>query len=165
MRFLGALLALFFLAGCGYKPAVHYTQKTLSKKVYVDMEMSLNELQNSVEIKDALNEAFLKRFGKALVKKEEAELTIKTKLKKVEFSPLAYDKYGYVSAYRAVTHLEFEYTEDGKTSKLATSGSYDFSIEQNSVISDDRRYSAIKEGSGEAIDKFISIISIKGAKE
>jgi hypothetical protein len=153
---------IFFLifGGCGYKSAKSYSQNVIKKRVYTQIELYLRDPQNLVLIKDAVNQAVVERFGSSLTSKEEADTFIKVRVKKITFTPLEYDRYGYVIYYRTNVFLEF--MVDGK--KIVTSGFYDFPIEPNSVITDSLRYIAIKEGAKKAIDRFIAQVSILGLK-
>jgi hypothetical protein len=48
---------------------------------------------------------------------------------------------------------------------MMVSGEYDFTIEPNSVISDTRRFEAIKNASYEALDEYIAALAIRGLHE
>ena len=88
------------------------------------------------------------------------------KLNNISFVPIQYDKNGYVLAYKSYVTLETTYY-DKKAHKrvITTKGDYDFSIKSNSVISDTKRFEAIKFASSKAIDEFISKVSIQGILE
>ncbi|EAH9856729.1 hypothetical protein LO083_001718, partial [Campylobacter jejuni] len=76
-----------------------------------------------------------------------------------------YDKNGYVISYKAKLNLDFNVVfKDGSSQAFSTSGSYNFEISPNSIISDSARYEAIRAASSEAFDEFISVIAIKGQK-
>lgn len=161
--FLGMLLCLFMLGGCGYKPTAHYAREVLGQKIYAEVIISRKDPRNSVLIKDAINEAIVSRFGAKIVNKEEADTVLKISIGSVNFSPTVYDQYGYVIAYKALVKLAISYQyANGKLEKMTTEGEYDFSIEANSVISDTSRFNAIKYSSLDAIDEFVSKIAIKG---
>ena len=159
--FLGILLA-FVLIGCGYKPTSYYAKSALGTRIYADVIISRQDPQNSVLIKDSINEAIVSRFGSRLVSKEEADVILKVKLTSVAFSPVVYDKYGYVIAYKTIVALEITSTKQGQNEVFQTSGEYDFSIEFNSVISDSKRFEAIRNAADDALDEFVSKVSIQG---
>ncbi|EPP4233455.1 LPS assembly lipoprotein LptE, partial [Campylobacter coli] len=70
-----------------------------------------------------------------------------------------------VVSYKAKLNLEFKVVfKDGSVEHFNTSGSYNFDISPNSIISDTARYEAIRSASSEAFDEFISVIAIKGQK-
>ena len=158
---LGILLG-FILIGCGYKPTSYYAKSALGSRIYAEVAISRQDPQNSVIIKDSVNEAIVGRFGARLVPKEEAETVLNVKIASVGFAPLVYDKYGYVIAYKTIVQLDITATQQGKSEQLKTSGEYDFSIESNSVISDSKRFEAIRYAADSALDEFVSKVAIKG---
>ncbi|MDD3342277.1 MAG: LPS assembly lipoprotein LptE [Sulfurospirillaceae bacterium] len=161
--FLGILLSVLLLSGCGYKPTTHYAREILGQKIYAEVIISRKDPRNSVLIKDAVNEAIVSRFGAKITSQEEADTVLNVSIEAVNFSPTVYDQYGYVIAYKAIVSLVIFYeNKNGKKVKTTTMGEYDFSIEANSVISDSSRFNAIKYASLDAIDEFISKIAIKG---
>ncbi len=160
--FAASLLIILMLAGCGYKPTSIYAKKVLGQKVYTDVKVYLRDPENAVLIKDAINEAVISRFKGSLSPRKYADSEIIISLKGVSFRPLQYDKNGYVIYYRAVTTLNIVYKNKKVTKSLNVSGNYDFPIEPNSVISDTKRFEAIRESSKKALDKFISRISVIG---
>ena len=154
---------LFLLGGCGYKPTSIYTQNVLGKHIYVDVETSLEDPENSVLIRDAMYEAVVYKFNASIVPKEEATSQLHIILQEINFQAIAYDKHGYVIAYKTHVALLTHYKDRfGKKKSLTTRGDFDFNIASNSVISDTKRFNAIKEASQKAIDAFISRISVEG---
>ncbi len=150
--------------GCGYKPAKRYVRSVLGPKVYTEVVVDLRDPQNSVLIKDALNQAILRRFGQNLVPKSHADTIIKVRMKHLYFTPLEYDANGYVIYYRTKVVLDFTLRSSKGVRHIQTSGLYDFPIEPNSVITDTMRYIAIKEAANKALDRFISRLAFQGAR-
>jgi outer membrane lipopolysaccharide assembly protein LptE/RlpB len=159
------LLAALLLAGCGYKPLGAYKDEITGECVYVKVEGNLRDPQNTIDIKNAVHEAVLERFGSRLCDRERANSHIDVRIRRIGFQTLEYDKYGYAIYYRAITSLEFRYKKrDAKeTKRFVTQGYYDFGVEQNSVITDRLRYEAIKESSKRAIDHFLAQLFHEGA--
>jgi len=158
------IATLLLLSACGYKPTSVYTQNVLGKNIYVKVETSLEDPENSVLIRDALNEAIIYKFNANIATKEKATSRLKVLLQKVYFQPIEYDRNGYVIAYKTkVTLYTTYYDKSNKHKSLKTYGDYDFNIASNSIISDTKRFNAIKEASQKAIDAFISRISVEGA--
>ncbi len=166
VRFGIVFVTIFFLLiGCGYKPTSLYTKNFLGDRIYAHIETSLEDPENSVLIKDAINEAIINKFHSKIVSKDRASSKLNVRLDSVKFLPINYDKNGYVIAYKTVVNLKTTYVDiDGRERVINSSGDYDFNIESNSVISDTKRFNAIKEASQKAIDAFISKISINGVK-
>lgn len=164
--FLGFLALAFLLGGCSYKPSSYYAKKALGEKIYAEVTISRQDPRNTVIIKDAVNEVIVSRFGAKLVSKELADTTLHLVMNSIAFSPTVYDKNGYVVAYKTTVTLGVTYTRaDKKVEKLSVSGEYDFSIQANSVISDSRRFEAIRYAASDAIDEFVSKIAIKGLND
>ena len=156
------LIALLF-SSCGYKPTNIYTKKVLGDSIYVDVAISRVDPQNSVLITDAINQAVITKFRSKLVSKERATTKMYVSLNSVSFKPIQYDNNGYVIAYKTLVSLNTRYIDrSGKQRVISSSGDYDFSIEANSVISDNKRFDAIKFGALKAIDELISKISVRG---
>ncbi len=163
------LLLFIFLSaiflGCGYKPTYLYTKKVMGDNIYIDVDVSLVDPQNSVLIADAMREAVISKFHSNLTSKDKADSTMKVYLNSINFQPIQYDSNGYVIAYKTLVSLKTIYRDKNKQQRVINStGDYDFSIEANSVISDNKRFEAIKFASIKAMDELISKISIKGMK-
>jgi len=155
------VVTLFF--GCGYKPMTEYTKKVFTDKVYVDVDVYLRDPENAVLVKDALNEAVISRFNSKLVHKSDATTQLKVKFERVAFSPIQYDSNGYAVFYRAKVTLNINYIVNGKKDNEKVVGYYDFPIEPNAVISDSKRFEAIRFGAQKALDSFVSLVAMKGA--
>jgi len=159
------VVCILLFSACGYKPTSIYTKKVLGVAIYVQVETSLEDPENSVLIRDAVNEAVIYKFNARVAREKDASSKLYIKLEDVNLQPIEYDRNGYVIAYKTNVTLRTNYHDkQGKDKVLRTQGDYDFNIESNSVISDTKRFNAIKEASQKAIDAFISRISIEGIK-
>ena len=157
------LLSGIIATGCGYKPTALYTKKSLGDRIYAKVETSLEDPQNSLLIQDAVNEAVINKFHSKLVAKKNADTVIDLKLRSVIFRPITFDQNGYVTAYKTLVKLQSEIQRKGQSKEtVITEGDYDFNIQTLSVISDTKRFNAIKEASQKAIDALISRVSIGG---
>jgi len=160
--FLGICLCLAVI-GCGYKPTTYYAKQALGERIYAEVTISRQDPQNTVLIKDSVNEAIVSRFGGKIVSKEAAETQLHVAIGSIGFSPTVYDSNGYVIAYKTTVILSIKYQKGSeKPQAFQTSGEYDFSIEANSLISDTKRFEAIRYAASDALDEFISKIAIKG---
>lgn len=158
-----AFVATLFFGGCGYKPSSYYAKQTFGDGVFVNVTMLRSDPENTVIIKDAINEAVITKFKSKIVSEDKAETKLNVRVDAAAFSPIQYDKNGYVTLYRAtVTLNSVAFTKKG-VKNFTSSGSYDFPIEPNSTISDSKRFEAIKNSGAKAIDMLISQISILGA--
>jgi len=150
------------LSGCGYKPMTEYSRKVFTDKVYVDVDVYLRDPENAVLVKDALNEAVVSRFGGKIVSKSDATTKLRVKFDRVNFSPIQYDSNGYAIFYRAKVTLNIFYNSNGQKGQERVTGYYDFPIEPNAVISDSKRFEAIRFGAQKALDSFVSRIAMRG---
>ena len=171
IKIIGSLVILVFIAACGYKPTAHYSKELLGERIHVDVTISRKDPKNSVLIKDAVNEAVITRLGGKLSTKEEATSELYVKIGSTSFSPILYNEDGYVTSYKAKVSLNIKYIlKNGKSESFSTVGEYDFPIAENddgttnSVISDNKRFEAIKLASLDALNEFVSRIAIIGMK-
>lgn len=161
--FLGNLFLMLLLAGCGYKPQAQYAKEVLGKNIYAQVNVSKQDPKNSVLIQDALNEAIITRFKGRLSSKATADTLLYASIGSINFSPILYDADGYVISYKARVTLRTKYTlRSGKSHTLSTTGEYDFPIEANSVISDTKRFEAIRLASTDALNELVSAITVRG---
>jgi hypothetical protein len=157
------ILSLFLLSGCGYKPSASFAKSILGKKIYIHVMMSREDPQNTVLIKDAVSSAFVDKFNSQIVAKEFADTLLDITLQSIIFKPLVYDKSGYVISYKATVKLHVKYDLfSGEKGVAVTSGEYDFPIAADSIISDTKRFEAIKYASEDAVDEFAAVIALKG---
>jgi len=157
---------LFTFSGCGYKPSSHYAKNKIKGKVYVDVDINLEDPKNTVLIKDAMNEVVVSRFKSQLVyDKLEADTLIKLKLNSVSLKEIQYDKQGYVKLYRATVSIKVIYKGSGTSGTVTVSGSYDFTVDDDTVISDTKRFEAIKVASSKALEEITSKFAIESFKK
>lgn len=157
------LCVLTLFIGCGYKPSAQYARDILGQKIYPQISITRLDPKNSVIVKDAISEAIITRFHGKLSAQEDADSMLHVSFGSVSFKPIVYDQNGYIIAYKATVNLSISYSDKNKkTGTLSTSGEFDFPITANSVISDNLRFEAIKSASLDAINEFISAITIKG---
>jgi len=160
------ILSFLFLTSCGYKSTATLAKSVLGENVYIYVAMSRSDPQNTVLIKDAISSALVDRFGSKIVSKERADTILSISLLSVKFNPLVYDNNGYIVSYRAVATLKIDYTLiSGESGTLTTNGDYDFPIAADSIISDTKRFEAIRYASADAIDEFTAAVAIKGLRQ
>ncbi|MDR1285957.1 MAG: LPS assembly lipoprotein LptE [Campylobacteraceae bacterium] len=158
-------VSLFLLAGCGYKSSSHFAKSVLGERIYIYVAMSREDPQNTVLIKDAVSNAFVDKFGSQIVAKEFADTLLSVTLQSITFKPLVYDKNGYVVSYKTVANLKIDYELlSGEKGTVITNGDYDFPIAADSIISDTKRFEAIKYASEDAIDEFTAVVALKGLR-
>lgn len=157
------LSALILFAGCGYQSASHYAKSVVGESVSTEVVVSMEDPQNTVIIKDAVDMAVITKFRTSLVPKNVSKTHLKISIAGVTFAPLRYDTNGYVITYRTTVSMNFQRIHEGKTQNYSTRGMYDFAIEPNAIITDQARFEAIRQGSQKGIDAFIAQIAAQGA--
>ena len=157
------LLILLSIGGCGYKPSSHYAKQVVDEKVSTQILISMQDPENTVLIKDAVNEAVVTRFRASLVNEKNSDTHLRIAISKIRFSPLQYNREGYIVTYRTYIVLQILRVKDDKSQTYISKGVYDFAIEPNAIISDKARFQAIKQSAQKAIDSFIAAVASQGA--
>jgi len=163
-RLLGGFLLLLFVSGCGYMPASKQARKVVGEKLFVEVDVTLQDPENSVLIKDAARKAVVTRFHAALVPQSEAKTRLQLKLSSISFSPLQYDQNGYIVVYRTNVIIAVKRSSAGIHKKYTARGTFDFTIEANAVITDTQRFDAISQASLKALDSFVAQVGAEGTK-
>ena len=154
------------LVGCGYKPSSKYSRAVTGEKISTSVVISAQDPENTVIIKDAVDAAILELFHASLVSRKESTTHLDISIGNPRYSPIQYDTNGYVVAYRATITLGIKRTTLGEETKsYRSSGTYDFAITPNAVITDQERFDAIKFSSIKAIASFIAQISAEGVQK
>lgn len=159
----GFILAIMMFSGCGYTSAAHYARSVVGDSVSTEVMISMEDPQNTVIIKDAVDTAVITKFRTSLTSKNTSQTHLKIKIASVTFSPLRYDTNGYVTTYRTTVNMNIQRIKGDKIHTYNTSGMYDFDIEPNAIISDQARFTAISLSSQKAIDAFIAQIAAEGS--
>ncbi len=157
------LIALTLFSGCGYQPASHYAKNIVGESVSTEVVISMEDPQNTVIIKDAVDMAVITKFRTSLVSKNISKTHLKISIGSVSFTPLRYDTDGYVITYRTTVMMHIERRQGDKSTPYSTRGTYDFAIEPNAIITDQARFEAIRQGSQKGIDSFIAQVAAQGA--
>jgi len=152
------------MVSCGYKPTVHYIDKVLGKRIYLDVMVDRIEPESSVYIKDELAKIIYKRFHAKLSDKKKADSKIIVSYSST-ISPLSYDSNGFVTKYRI--NLLMDFTVQSKyrgNFKKKIRSSYESDIEQSGKNQSTLRIEATKKGVEIALDEFVAYIAMRGAK-
>jgi len=163
MKFLISLIVLM-MAGCGYSPASHYAQKVVGESVSTEVVISMEDPQNTVIIKDAVDTAVITKFRTSLVSRELSKTHLKFAITSVGMTPLRYDINGYVITYRTTVAMGIERISIEDRARYNVSGVYDFDIEPNAIVSDQARFEAIRQGAQKGIDIFVAQVAAQGVK-
>jgi len=158
--------SLFTLVGCGYKPTSHYSKEQIKGDVFVEVVINLEDPKNSVLVKDALNEIVVSKFDRKLVyDKDSADTVLIIELESVNTDELQKDKDGYVNLYRTNVNISIKYSGPGGKGKIEVEGSYDFSVDDGSTISDVKRFEAIKIAANKALEEVVSKFAIESFRK
>jgi len=163
-KLLATLLILLVVAGCGYMPASKQARRVVGEKLFVEVDVSLQDPENAVLIKDAARKAVVTRFHASLVPQHEAKTTLWLALSRISFSPLQYDENGYIIVYRTNITIQVMRRNAKEKKRYVSKGTFDFTIEPNAVITDAQRFDAISQASLKALDSFVAQVGAEGTK-
>ncbi len=158
-------LILTLLSGCGYQPSSKQAKKVLGETVSTEIIISMEDPENTVVLKDALDEAVIRRFQTNLRHRTEAATHLQIELKSVVFTALQYDSNGYIISYRTTITLAVNRMTDDFTKRYNAVGYYDFTINPNAIITDQQRYEAIKISATKALDSFVAQVAAEGTRQ
>ncbi|RXJ99149.1 hypothetical protein CRU98_07235 [Arcobacter sp. CECT 8986] len=160
-----ALVVLLF-SGCGYKPSSTYAKEQIQGDVFVDLFINLKDPKNAVLIKDAMNEILVHRLGSKLVyDKKQADTIIDLRLGNVSMSTISYDDNGFNKLYRASVNINVGYKNEDYQNKFTVTGTNEFSIDDGAIITDTKRFEAIRAAASKALEEVISKIAIQSFKK
>jgi len=153
------------MTGCGYQPSSYESRKVMGESVSTEVLISLADPENTVVLKDALDEAVIRRFQTKLHPRNSAQTHLTIALQGVDFSPLQFDSNGYIVAYRTTINLSVTRDTGRFTKRYNAVGNYDFTINPNAIITDQQRFDAISKSATKALDSFIAQVAAEGARQ
>ena len=168
MKFLLSSFIIFFLfIGCGYKPSSYYANDAIEGLVYVDLKVDIDNTQNSVYVKDLMNELILNQFDVSLVDdKLKADTYILVALSSVSHSSISTDSDGYVESYRATVGIKITYQKRDEEAKIINvSDYYDYTVDTDATVTDQKEKSAIKSAATKAFNSVFSRIAVNNMKD
>jgi len=151
-------------SSCGYKPSAKYAREVVGDKISTSVYISQEDPENSVLVKDSVDKAIIQIFHSSLVDKRYADTHLSFRISNPTYSPVEYDVNGFVISYRATIKLLIVRETDDMKKNYSTSGTYDFSVVPNSVLSDQQRFNAIKFSAIKAISAFVAKVSAEGTR-
>ncbi len=164
MKIVSMLLLVSLLISCGYKPSAKYARQVTGDSISTSVHISAQDPENTVLIKDAVDSAIIQIFHASLTSYAQAKTHLTIALSEPSYAPIQYDSNGYVIAYRATTTLSILRVSETSSKQYNASGTYDFSVVANSILTDQERFDAIKFSSIKAISSFIAQVSAEGTK-
>lgn len=158
------LVLILSLSSCGYKPSAKYVRDVTGETISTNITISAHDPENTVIIKDAIDSAIIEVFHASLTTRKLSQTHLNIGLRNPTYTPLQYDNNGYVISYRANIVLKITRYNNKRKKKYITRGNYDFSIDANSVITDQQRFDAVRFSATKAIRSFIAQVSAEGAR-
>jgi outer membrane lipopolysaccharide assembly protein LptE/RlpB len=166
------LLFLLFISiglflGCGYKPSSYYAKNAISGDVYVELNVDISNAQNSVYVKDAMNEMIMNQFKANLTDdKTKADTFVTVALSSVSHTAMSTDDSGYAASYRTTVSISVTYQKrDQEKRTIRVSNYYDYTVDPTSVITDQKKNVAVKIAATKALTDIFSKIAINDMKE
>jgi hypothetical protein len=160
------LCFVLFFAACGYKPTVEYAKQSLDGKVYVSVNIDIHNIKNSILIKDALLEMVTNKFDLQITtNKALASSFIHGYLASVSETQIESDVQGYSKVYRENVRVTVTYNKKGGKKVTLTESSYsDFTVDDDSVVSQSKKDEAIKTAITKALSNIFSKIAVRSSK-
>jgi len=160
------LITAIFFNACGYKPSINYAKNELEKKVYVSVDIDVNNARNSILIKDALIKLVYNKFKLQIANnKNEASSFLNGKLISVEHKELLSDTKGYAKVYRETVNIQITYNKVNQAIKTFTlKNYYDFLVNKDSTVTQSKKDEAISIAISKALSDMFSKIAVNSSK-
>ncbi len=158
------IIAMLFVS-CGYKPSSKFAREVLGERVSTSIVISMQDPENTVIIKDAVDEAIIEVFHASLTDKQHSDSHLILSISNPIYTPVVYDSDGFVIGYRMSLVLNIVRYKNGESKRYVTHGTYDFEIAPNAVVTDQERFDAIRFSATKAIKSFVSQLSAEGARD
>jgi len=158
-----SLVLLLALSGCGYTPSSKFAREVMGEKISTSIRISAQDPENTVIIKDAVDEAIIEVFHASLRSRDESDTHLEISISDPTYSPIVFDKDGFIIGYKMSLSLSILRYHSGVSKHYLLNGTYDFSVSPNAVITDQERFEAIKYSAAKAINSFVAKVSAEGA--
>lgn len=136
----------------------------MGEKISTSITISAQDPENTVIIKDAVDEAIIEVFHASLRDRENSDTHLALSIANPSYSPIVYDSDGFVIGYRMSVTLSIIRLHNGVSKKYSVRGTHDFSVEANAVVTDQERFEAIRFSATKAIRSFVAKVSAEGAR-
>ncbi|MEA1892638.1 MAG: hypothetical protein U9N33_08010 [Campylobacterota bacterium] len=164
MKLFFSLLIILSFVSCGYKPSAKFSRGIVGEKISTSITISAHDPENTVIIKDAVDQAVIEVFHASLCDRKTSTTHLALSIAKPSYTPIVYDDNGFVVGYRMMVHLNIIKYHSGVSKKYHAVGTHDFTVEPNAVVTDQVRFEAIKYSSEKAIRSFVAQVSAEGAR-
>jgi hypothetical protein len=154
---------LIFFIGCGYKPSGIYQDRIIGDRVKTIVHIDPSSPREDIFFKDALNDSVYTILDKRLCFDSNCDTKLEIVSNSSHLTPIDYDENGFPIAYRADVLLRVKVVDKHKKVRFySSSGSYDFRVTDDSVITDEAKLNAIKEASVNALRELFAKITKDG---
>ena len=167
-QFLKVLLLISVVtlfSACGYKPSAKYSREVVGERISTSVTISAQDPENTVIIKDAVDSAIVEVFHASLTPRSYSDTHLSLGISPPSYTPVQYNNDGYVIAYRTTITLIIDRETSGVKKRYSTTGTYDFSVVPNAVITDQERFDAIRFSATKAISSFVAQVSAEGSRK
>lgn len=164
MKYLLTFLILITLTSCGYRPSSKLSKGVMGEKISTSIIISAQDPENTVIIKDAVDQAVIEVFQASLCKKSDSDTHLALSIATPSYTPIVYDTDGFVIGYRMSVTLSIIRYHSGLSKNYTASGTYDFTVAANAVVTDQQRFEAIGFSAAKAIRSFVAQVSAEGAR-
>ncbi len=164
MKIVLSLLIVLGFASCGYKPSAKFSRDVMGEKISTSIIISAQDPENTVIIKDAVDEAIIEVFHASLHDRATSDTHLVLSIANPSYTPIVYDKDGFVIAYRMKIELSIVSYHSGAIKRYRASGTHDFAVTPNAVVTDQERFEAIQFSAAKAIRSFVAQVSAEGAR-
>lgn len=164
MKIILSLLILLSFLSCGYKPSSKFAREVMGEKISTNIIISAYDPENTVIIKDAVDEAVITVFHSSLHDRANSDTHLEISISGISYSANVYNDNGYVIGYRMMVALNITRIHNGISKSYPVSGTYDFTVDPNATVTDKERFDAIRFSAAKAIESFVAKVSAEGAR-
>lgn len=159
------IITVLLIVACGYRPMAYYANKELGNSVFVELKVNLENPEDSIVIKDIVNEAITSRFHSLIASKQNADTILEVSVIGIKDSIIATDTKGFATFYRVFVDISYSFKKLDKSISYTNNEYYDYAaVTQNPIATYSNRSNAIQEAAKQSIDKFVSKIGYEGAQ-
>jgi hypothetical protein len=167
--YLSYFILVFLVTGCGYKATSNYAKNEITGKIFVISSIDIENSQNSIIIKDTINEMILNKFNATLTSnKSIADTIIVIKLSGISHQALSTDNEGYTDLYRTSVDISVKYKNnniDTSYKSLSLSNYYDYTVNSDSLVTEQKKLEAIRLASSTALSDIFSKIAVNSFRK
>jgi len=165
--FISFFIVVGLFVGCGYKPSSYYARDAIAGNVYVELVVDIDNSENSVYVKDAMNDLIINKFKASLTDdKSTADTVVTLSLSSVSHTAMSTDDDGYAQSYRTTVSITVNYQKrDEEMKTIVVSNYYDYSVDSDSIITDQKKKIAVSLASTKALSDIFSKIAVNSMKE